>query len=140
MTIDILDGAEKDLVEGFEFYERQLVGLGDYFLDSIFSDIESLQLYAGIHAVHFGYCRLLAKRFPFAIIIESGPRWFKSMQYSIADVIRLGFVVDSHDVQKKSLYIVCVIFVHSLVGWVEERNPTLIYLLSFRNRKIARCS
>jgi hypothetical protein len=67
MTIDILDGAEKDLVEGFEFYERQLVGLGDYFLDSIFSDIESLQLYAGIHAVHFGYCRLLAKRFPFAI-------------------------------------------------------------------------
>ncbi len=67
MKIDILDGAEKDLVEGFEFYECQSEGLGDYFLDSIFSDIESLQLYAGIHAIHLGYHRLLAKRFPFAI-------------------------------------------------------------------------
>ena len=27
MRIDILDGAEKDLVEGFEFYERQSVGI-----------------------------------------------------------------------------------------------------------------
>jgi plasmid stabilization system protein ParE len=31
------------------------------------ADIESLRLYAGIHASHFGYQRLLAKRFPFAI-------------------------------------------------------------------------
>ena len=36
-------------------------------IESLFSDIESLQLYAGIHAIHFGYHRLLAKRFPFAI-------------------------------------------------------------------------
>jgi len=31
------------------------------------ADIESPYLYAGIHAVHFGYHRLLAKRFPFAV-------------------------------------------------------------------------
>lgn len=67
MRIEVLDEAEKDLVDGFAFYDRQSKGLGNYFLDSIFSDIESLYLYAGIHAFHFGYHRLLAKRFPFAI-------------------------------------------------------------------------
>lgn len=67
MRIELLDEAEKDLVDGFAFYEQQSKGLGDYFLDSIFSDVESLHLYAGIHALHFGYHRLLAKRFPFAI-------------------------------------------------------------------------
>jgi hypothetical protein len=67
MRIEILDAAEKDLIDGFKFYEHQSRGLGDYFLDSLFSDIESLHLYAGIHALHFGYHRLLSKRFPFAI-------------------------------------------------------------------------
>jgi len=41
--------------------------VGDYFLDSLFSDIDSLRLYAGIHSLHFGYNRLLSKRFPFAV-------------------------------------------------------------------------
>jgi hypothetical protein len=67
MRIEILDEAEKDLFDGFAFYERQSRGLGDYFLDSIFSDIESLHLYAGIHSLYFRYHRLLSKRFPFAI-------------------------------------------------------------------------
>jgi plasmid stabilization system protein ParE len=67
MNVRILDEAERDIVEGFRFYEAQDRGLGDYFLDSIFSDIDSLQLYAGIHSRHFGYFRLLSKRFPFAI-------------------------------------------------------------------------
>ncbi|RJP80765.1 MAG: type II toxin-antitoxin system RelE/ParE family toxin [Desulfobacteraceae bacterium] len=67
MKIEILDSAEEDLIDGFKFYEDQSRGLGDYFLDSLFSDIESLRVYAGIHALHFGYHRLLSKRFPFAI-------------------------------------------------------------------------
>jgi len=67
MKIEILDSAEQDLIGGFKFYEHQSRGLGDYFLDSLFSDIESLYLYAGIHTVHFGYHRLLSKRFPFTI-------------------------------------------------------------------------
>ena len=67
MKIEILDGAEKDLLEGFEFYDAQSRSLGNYFIDSILSDIESLHLYAGIHATYFGYHRLLAKRFPLAI-------------------------------------------------------------------------
>ena len=40
------------------------------FLKTLFSDIDSLHLYAGIHAVHFGYHRLLSKRFPFAIYYQ----------------------------------------------------------------------
>jgi hypothetical protein len=67
MIILILDIAENDLVEGFRFYEKQSPGLGQYFLDSLYTDIESLYLYFGIHPQHFGYFRLLARRFPFAI-------------------------------------------------------------------------
>jgi hypothetical protein len=62
MRIELLDSAEKDLLDGFKFYEHQSKKLGDYFLDSLFSDIESLNIYAGIHALHFGYHRLLSKR------------------------------------------------------------------------------
>jgi plasmid stabilization system protein ParE len=67
MKIKILEEAEQDLIDGFTFYEAQESGLGDYFLDSLFSDIDSLQLFAGIHPRHSGYQRLLSKRFPFAI-------------------------------------------------------------------------
>jgi hypothetical protein len=67
MQVQILDEAEQDLLEGAQFYEKQIAGLGHYFLDSLFSDIDSLQIYGGIHSVHFGYYRLLSKRFPFAI-------------------------------------------------------------------------
>lgn len=67
MRIEILDEAEEDLINGFDFYERLIEGLGDYFRDSLYADLESLRLYAGIHSLHFGYHRLLAKRFPFAV-------------------------------------------------------------------------
>ena len=37
-------------------------------MDSLISDIESLQIYAGIHPKYFSeYHRMLSKRFPFAI-------------------------------------------------------------------------
>jgi plasmid stabilization system protein ParE len=71
MRIELLDSAENDLLDGFKFYERQSKGLGNYFIESLFSDIESLHLYAGIHSIHFGYHRLLARRFPFAIYYKS---------------------------------------------------------------------
>ncbi|MFZ4779204.1 MAG: type II toxin-antitoxin system RelE/ParE family toxin [Terrimicrobiaceae bacterium] len=49
------------------FYEQQGGGLGNYFFDSIFSEIDSILLFGGTHAVHFGYHRLIAARFPYAI-------------------------------------------------------------------------
>jgi len=68
MRILILDEAERDLDEGQQFYEKHRDGLGAYFRDSLFSDIDSLLFYAGMHRVFFGqYHRLLSKRFPFAI-------------------------------------------------------------------------
>lgn len=67
MRVQILDEAEQDLVEGCRFYEAQERGLGNYFLDTLYSDVDSLQLYAGIHPKMSGYYRMLSKRFPFAI-------------------------------------------------------------------------
>jgi hypothetical protein len=67
MIVQILDEAQQDLIEGFHFYEIKEKGLGDYFLDSLLSDIDSLQFNAGIHTQYFGYNRLLSKRFPIAV-------------------------------------------------------------------------
>jgi len=68
MKIKILVSANQDLIDGYWFYEKQAEGLGTYFLDTLFSDIDSLAIYAGIHPKYFGkYHRLLSKRFPFAI-------------------------------------------------------------------------
>ncbi len=71
MKIKILPVALQDLEEGYAFYEQQSSGLGSYFLDSLYSDIDSLQICAGFHSVHFQrFYRLLAKRFPFAIYYQ----------------------------------------------------------------------
>jgi plasmid stabilization system protein ParE len=67
MRIKILSSAIEDLHAGRLFYEKQGEGLGEYFYDSLFSDIDSLLLYAGIHLKVFGYHRLLSKRFPYAV-------------------------------------------------------------------------
>ena len=83
MTIEILDEAQEDLIKGFHFYEGREPKLGTYFLDSLFSDIDSLLGYAGIHQKTFGYHRCLSKRFPFAIYYTIG-----------GDVIRIHAVLD----------------------------------------------
>ncbi|MES2660252.1 MAG: type II toxin-antitoxin system RelE/ParE family toxin [Verrucomicrobiota bacterium] len=67
MKIEILPSAIADLEDGKQFYDAQEPGVGDYFQDCLFSDIESLVLYGGIHRVVFGFHRLLSKRFPYAI-------------------------------------------------------------------------
>lgn len=79
MKIRILDSASQDLMEGFSFYWKQEAGLGNYFMDSLFSDIDSLQVYAGIHPIHFGYHRMLSKRFPFAI-------YYKIMNHDVFSI------------------------------------------------------
>ncbi len=68
MNFRILPIANDDLLNGYHFYEQQEKGIGSYFLDSLFSDIDSLLVYHGVHSVFFNkYYRLLSKRFPFAI-------------------------------------------------------------------------
>lgn len=71
MHLRIARSAEADLLDGFAFYEGQQCGIGSYFLDSLYADIDSLLLYAGIHPKPYGHLhRALAKRFPFAIYYD----------------------------------------------------------------------
>ena len=98
MKIKILGGAEQDLQTGYAFYEQQSSGLGDYFLDTLFSDIDGLLLHAGVHEHHAGYYRLLSKRFPFAVY------------YTIEqDVVLVWAVLDCRQQPKKLLA--------KLLGW-----------------------
>ncbi len=49
MKLEFLDLAQGDLIDGYRFYESQEAGLGTYFLDTLYSDIDSLRIYGGIH-------------------------------------------------------------------------------------------
>jgi plasmid stabilization system protein ParE len=69
-NVELLDEAELDLRAGEVFYNEREPGLGDYFVDSLLSDLSSLQHYAGIHSKPFGCFRLISKRFPFAVYYE----------------------------------------------------------------------
>lgn len=68
MKLRILDVARDDLIGGAGFYDAQGAGLGDYFLACLYSDIESLKLFGGMHPIAYGrFHRALSSRFPFAI-------------------------------------------------------------------------
>ena len=68
VMIRIAASARRDLDEGYDFYESQEIGLGDYFLSSVKADIESLRVTAGVHRIAYAdYHRLLCKTFPFAV-------------------------------------------------------------------------
>ena len=66
----VLDEAADDLTAGRIFYNQREAGVGEYFWDSLVADIESLFIFAGVHVRHYGYYRMLAKRFPYAIYYE----------------------------------------------------------------------
>lgn len=66
----VLSEVADDLNEGRTFYDQRKTGVGDYFWDGLYTDIESLMIYAGIHARQHGLYRMLAKRFPYAIYYE----------------------------------------------------------------------
>jgi hypothetical protein len=83
MKVMVLEEALTDLAAGYRFYERQSEGLGIYFIDTLWSDMDSLRFLGGIHYLHFGYYRMLSKRFPFAVY------------YRIeAEVVRVRAVLD----------------------------------------------
>ncbi len=68
MNVEILDPAKDDLAEGFWFYEAQRVGLGHYFLATIYSEIDTLATNAGIHPMYDPpYHLMVSDRFPFSI-------------------------------------------------------------------------
>jgi len=67
MRVELRIEARWDLVDAAEFYDKQRVGLGDYFFDCVYMDLKKLESQAGIHELAFGFRRKLVKRFPFAI-------------------------------------------------------------------------
>ncbi|MCF6346032.1 MAG: hypothetical protein L3J00_06135 [Thiomicrorhabdus sp.] len=68
--IQILSEAEEDLEDGRLFYQAQMHGIGEYFWDSLLSDIESLIIYADVHSKTYGYYRMSSKRFPYSIYYD----------------------------------------------------------------------
>ena len=84
MKIRILESGGRDLQDGYQFYESQDAGLGDYFLSSIKADIEGLRITAGVHSIFYkDYHRSLCKTFPFALYYTKS-----------SDVITIYAVVD----------------------------------------------
>ena len=68
MKVVLSASAEQDLLDGFAFYEMQQRDLGWYFLDSLYADIDSLCLFAGVHPKPVaGLHRTTGRRFPFSI-------------------------------------------------------------------------
>lgn len=65
--VQILQSAIDDLAYARRFYEQQGSHVGEYFFNTLFADIDSLSLYAGIHQQYFGFYRLLSNRFPYAV-------------------------------------------------------------------------
>lgn len=66
----VLKEVGNDLNEGREFYAQNGTSIGDYFWDSLISDIESLVIYAGVHERIHGLYRMFSKRFPYSIYYE----------------------------------------------------------------------
>ena len=63
----VLADAAEDIEAARDFYEAQEQGVGEYCVDSLLTDIESLGLFSGIHPLHFEFHRMLGGRFPFGI-------------------------------------------------------------------------
>ena len=63
----VLADAAEDIESARDFYEEQEPGVGEYCVDSLPIDIESLVHFGGIHPLHFNFHRMLASRFPFGI-------------------------------------------------------------------------
>lgn len=80
MRIGVLTHAKEDLLDGYLFYERQEAGIGDYFLDSLSADIDSLLLHHGYHRQFFGFHRMIAMCSRSLSTTASRARRFTSMQ------------------------------------------------------------
>jgi hypothetical protein len=73
MPVELRAEARDNLIAGALFYDRQRESLGSYFTACLFSDLERLEIAAGVHASVFGLHRKLSQRFPFAIYYLIAP-------------------------------------------------------------------
>ena len=90
MKIEILDEAQQDLIEGFHFYEKRESGLGSYFLDCLFSDIDSLILYLASIGLFLDITGYYLNAFPLPFTIQLNMTWLAFMQFWIVAGIQHG--------------------------------------------------
>jgi len=79
----VLEEAAEDLEAGRSFYDERQNGIGIYFIDCLISDLETLQYHGAIHSIHFGFYRLLSRRFPFGVYYDI-----------TGDLIRVAAILD----------------------------------------------
>lgn len=70
MRVELSEDASLDLARGCEFYRARGGALSAYFLRSIREDLRELRTIGGVHEIHHGFHRMVARRFPFAIYYE----------------------------------------------------------------------
>lgn len=99
MNITIQLSALADLRRGFRFYECQEADLGSYFLDSPFSDIDSLKLFAGIHPRHLSVASIACcpNDFPIPFIMKCETKGSSSVRCWTNGAIPNGSPLDLED-------------------------------------------
>jgi len=86
MTLEILESARNDLADGRRFYERQGgPWLGAYFFDTLFSAIDSLRFYGGIHRRKYDFHSMLTPHFPYSVYYEV-----------VGSAVQIYAVIDNH--------------------------------------------
>lgn len=71
MRVRVLRLAHVSIMDGYEFYEDRSPGLGQYFIESIMEDIESLKISGGTHqTLPSGFKRKVCDRFPYSIFYK----------------------------------------------------------------------
>ena len=92
MKIKVLPSASQDLVDGYWFYEKQSPGLGSYFKDTLFSDIDSLSFLVGFILYILRNTTVCSQRgFHLQFIIRFKTTSYACMRYSIAAEILPGY-------------------------------------------------
>ena len=87
----VLADAAEDIEAARDFYEMQDASVGEYCVDSLLTDIESLGLFSGVHPLISGFigCWRAASRLVF--IIVSTAMKFRYLQSFICVEIQRGF-------------------------------------------------
>ncbi|MEM5787976.1 MAG: hypothetical protein AAGU11_11720 [Syntrophobacteraceae bacterium] len=65
---EVADDLNDDKACGKAFEQKE-PGIGEYFLDSLLAEIESLFIHAGVHIREQGLYRMLSRRIPHAILL-----------------------------------------------------------------------
>jgi hypothetical protein len=90
VKVRILSPAQQDLEQGYQFYDPHSPGLGSYFLDCLYSDLDSLAYLAASTPSSSGITVSSPSGFrsPSTIVSSMMPRF--SSLFSIVGAIRAG--------------------------------------------------